>query len=377
MRLHRRAALSLGAFFGLSSCTTALISTETRRSGTRLSEHIRTALAASSAPALGAVVVSCSQIEAEHAGAARSDTAERLAEGARFNIGSNAKSMLASLAATFVQDGVLHWESRAADIFAAEADTFDPVLRNATVAQFLSHRSGVPAFATGEELGTVHPAGATPPAQRRSFANDVLRAAPAYQPGAEFRYSNAGYIIVGAMLEHAGGEPFEALMQRRLFSPLGVTQAAFGADVGEPGQPLGHYLRDGVQAPYLDGDPIIPAFLQPAGDVSLPLADYGRYLQEHLCGLQGRQTRLLRPELIRVLHQPQGEDGASMGWGRYSFDGVDASIHVGGTGTFSAFVAVLPAYDLAVATVVNSGAPDARNAALTLMQTLIGERLSP
>ncbi|HRO04250.1 MAG TPA: serine hydrolase domain-containing protein, partial [Terricaulis sp.] len=258
------------------------------------------------------------------------------------------------------------------EVLSAEAASFDPQLRQATPAQLLSHRSGLAAYASGAELSSVEPIGDTPSAQRSSFALQLLRAPPAQAPGQAFVYSNAGYIVAGVMLERVGGAPIETLMRERLFAPLGMAHTAFGDPApSETGQPLGHYLRDGAQAVYLEAEPAIPPFLTAAGDVSLPLEDYGAYLREHLCGLRGAPTRLLPAALIADLHQPQGEDGASLGWGAYAFNGAPASIHVGGTGAFSAFVAIIPSRDLAVATVVNSGAPDARTAALSLMQSII------
>ena len=63
------------------------------------------------------------------------------------------------------------------------------------------------------------------------------------------------------------------------------------------------------------------------------------------------------------------------GVGRSEFGGVPASVHVGATGAFGAYVAVLPERDLAVATVVNSGHSDAGTTARTLLQSLIQDPL--
>jgi CubicO group peptidase (beta-lactamase class C family) len=168
---------------------------------------------------------------------------------------------------------------------------------------------------------------------------------------------------------------FERLMQTRLFDPLGIVVGFGEPEAGADDQPRGHFNRDNSHQVYRSSEPAIPAFLQPAGDVALSAEDYGKYLQMHLCGLQNRRTPLLNPETIAYMHAPRGEEGASLGWGRYEFDGSPASIHVGGTGAFSAFVAVIPDRDLAVATMVNSGHAEAKNTALSLLQSLIQEHL--
>lgn len=366
------ALLLPAALLMLAGCQT------TSQPAAELSRKVHEARIASPAPALAAVTVTCDgRVLTAQDGSPRMDSTIQLAAGARFNIGSNAKSMLATLAATFVEDGTLSWETTVEEVFAAEAETLDPVLRKATLMQILSHRSGVPAYSSGQELSGFQASGQTASEQRLSFALHALRSAPASPPGSAFLYSNAGYVIAGVMLERVGGKPFEDLMHERVFTPLGMRGAQFGEPgADETGQPIGHYTREGAQTVYLEDEPAIPPFLQPAGNVALPMADYGKYLKEHLCGLQGKQTRLLPAATIAQLHAPQGEDGASMGWGRYAFEGAPASIHTGGTGTFMAFVAIIPSRDLAVATATNSADGEARQAALSLMQALIAEHLS-
>ena len=338
-----------------------------------LSSAVTASRDSAGAPALGAVVVGCEErFETAVSGVARIGGDDRLGDDARFNIGSNAKSMLASLAGTYVQEGRLRWGTTVGEILGDAVPGLNKDLATATLAQLLSHRSGLPGFDTGAELRTVTVSGDTPSAQRLAFARQVLVASPANPVGTKFVYSNAGYIVAGVMLEQVGGKPFEQLMQDRLFRPLGM-HPRFGSPVpAGKGQPWGHTGSNGEQKPYEDADPPIPPFLQPAGDVSLTLADYGRYLREHLCGLRGKPTRVLSPATVRALHEAQGPDGAGMGWGAYELGGTPTSVHVGGTGTFAAFVAVQPAQDRAVATVTNSGEEQARAAALGLLRKLAG-----
>lgn len=356
------------------ACALALATAATCAAAGPLQERVAAAREAAHAPALAAVLVSChGEAEVAVAGVARSDGDAALDATARFNIGSNAKSMLASLAATYVQDGQLRWESRVGDVLGDAVPTIDAALADATLAQLLSHRSGLAGYDTGAALDAVRVEGDTPSAQRLAFARQVLAAPPAHPVGAGFVYSNAGYIVAGAMLEHLGGQPFETLMQQRLFAPLQM-QPSFGSPVpAERRQPWGHVGTDDGQRPHEDPAPVIPPFLQPAGDVSLTPADYARYLREHLCGLRGEPTQLLVADTVRAMHAAQGDDGAGMGWGEYALGGTPSSVHVGGTGAFSAFVAVQPARDRAIATMTNSGADAARTAALSLLQALAAD----
>ena len=47
-------------------------------------------------------------------------------------------------------------------------------------------------------------------------------------------YSNLGYVVAGAMAERVTARSWESLMQERLFAPLGISSADFGAP-GVPG----------------------------------------------------------------------------------------------------------------------------------------------
>lgn len=53
----------------------------------------------------------------------------------------------------------------------------------------------------------------------------ALRESEASEPGAKSRYSNAGYKLLGLLLEHVTGEPYAQLVAERIFTPLGMTGA--------------------------------------------------------------------------------------------------------------------------------------------------------
>jgi len=350
----------------------SVAATLTQADASALQEIVRAART-SATPALGAVVTSCAgQPQAGVAGATRQDRDTSVLPTARFNIGSNAKSMLASLAATYVQEGTLHWDTKVEDVFVAERGSLDPRLAKATLSQLLSHRAGLPPFSSGAELNAVRVQGTTSQEQRLSFALKVLRAPPKSSLGTVL-YSNAGYVVAGAMIERVGGRPFEELMQQRLLSPLGIS-AEFGTGSPAPGHPWGHVkTADGVRV-HDDSEPVIPAFLQPAGDVPISLGDYGRFLQEHLCGLQGKDGKVLKATTISALHRALPGQDTALGWGKFELDGQLASVHTGGTGTFSAYMVVVPGLDLAAATVTNSGDPEAGRAAMQLLLRLAAGR---
>lgn len=68
-------------------------------------------------------------------------------------------------------------------------------------------------------------------------------------PGAAYRYSSKGYILLELAVEEITGEPFEAYLTREILAPLGMSRSGFdpgdfpGAATGHDwyGRPLPHY----------------------------------------------------------------------------------------------------------------------------------------
>ncbi|MGH7459876.1 MAG: serine hydrolase domain-containing protein [Longimicrobiales bacterium] len=62
-----------------------------------------------------------------------------------------------------------------------------------------------------------------------AVADDTLE----FEPGTEWRYSNFGWRLVGAVVEAAAGEPFLAFMDREVFNKAGMEQTV--PDLGDEG----------------------------------------------------------------------------------------------------------------------------------------------
>lgn len=234
--------------------------------------------------------------------------------------GSNTKSMTATLVARLVEQGVVGWDDTVADHLGDVIDTIDPAYRDASFEHLLSHRSGLPAnIGLMATLGFITSGDDDLPAQRLRYAADILAQSPTGEPGQDYLYSNAGYVVAGAMLEQATGTSWEALMTREVFEPLGLDSAGFGApgSGGAPDQPRGHKrgLFGGLNAvspgPRADNPPV----MGPAGTVHISAADMAVYLRAHLEGDAGRGGDFLSPDSWQHLHTPPFGGTYALGWG--------------------------------------------------------------
>ncbi len=75
----------------------------------------------------------------------------------------------------------------------------------------------------------------------------IQHEAPYFQPGEQLRYSENGYIILGAVIEVVSGQPYPGYLRANIFEPLGMEDTGYeGRDVAVGNGP------PGVLAPPVD-----------------------------------------------------------------------------------------------------------------------------
>jgi len=144
----------------------------------------------------------------------------------------------------------------------------------------------------------------------------LLNKPPAYAPKSKHLYSNAGYTIVGVIVETITNCSWEELIRKNVFQPLGLNSAGFGPpkDSGSSiEQPRGHRKRIfSRQKVSVGTNADNTSIIGPAGTIHMSLADLATFTHEHLLGHQGKGT-LLNSDSYHILHKPVLEDYAC-GW---------------------------------------------------------------
>src|SRR6185503_19628374 len=119
-----------------------------------------------------------------------------------------------------------------------------------TLTHLLSHTSGVPSYTDFPEWR---------PRWREDMSLETLiglfRDKPLeFVPGQSWKYSNSGYILLGAAIEKASGKSYEDYVEQELFAPLGMTSTRYGhQEEVVSGRAVG-YAKNGdgwANAPYL------------------------------------------------------------------------------------------------------------------------------
>lgn len=137
-----------------------------------------------------------------------------------FRVGSNTKTMTATVVLQLVQEGKLDLDD--------PVSTYYPGVPNGdviTIAQLLEMRSGLPNY-TYDPAFVRQPQKAWRPEEllALSFAQPVN-----FAPGAEFEYSNTNYIILGLIIEKVTGLSAPDVFEQRIFEPLGLTHTSVPA----------------------------------------------------------------------------------------------------------------------------------------------------
>lgn len=286
-----------------------------------------------------------------------------------WHIGSDAKAMTATMIARLVERGVLSWTTPLKTLL---PDTpMRPEFQDVTLLELLSHRAGLRDLDDTVDAGLLASAFADTrplPVQRADFAKLVLNEAPIGPARAESSYSNSGYVLAGAIAERATGKPFETLMRQEVFAPLGMRTSY---ELAKPGEVLGH----------LDGKPLTglksdnPRLVAPAGEVRLTLADWALFAIDQMAGEQGR-GKLLKPATYRLLHTPQGDTSAALGWGVRTWPkGAPTRMlsHSGSNGYWNALIGLLPDLQSGVLVAANSASEGTEAAQVKVLRAVMGE----
>jgi len=335
-------------------------------------------LAQTGAPAVAGAVVGPEGLIANHASGKRRVGAEdEVTDRDLWHIGSNTKAMTAALYGLLVDQGKASWETPLAKLFPAVAA--DPAFETITISQMMGHRAGIldAPVMQGGFLFQAHQDKRPVAVQRRELAARVISKPPA-GPVGEFAYGNLNYILLGAAIEAITGEAWEDAITARLFRPLGMTTAGFGAPTGS--NPWGH------RPPFAEGGaltPVDPAgladnppVLGPAGRVHLSAGDYARFLRLFLADGGG----VLKPQTITRLTTPITGPGQSyaLGWGvlQPPWGRGPVFVHEGSNTFWHTVTLVAPGRQRAMVGFCNAG-PEASKGAARLVAAALRRQYAP
>ena len=177
----------------------------------------------------------------------------------RFALASVTKLFTAVAIADCVSAGLLRFDDAVADLL--PAGRRPATLRHdVTVHHLLTHTSGIADYCEEDEdsPGYLEDYGAlfdVLPSYSMLRPADFLPLfgdRPPYRPpGQKWQYSNAGYVVLGLVIEDVSGQPYTDFVQKRVFDRAGMTSSGFfRLDEARPDVAIGYLPRPSPDAPW-------------------------------------------------------------------------------------------------------------------------------
>ncbi|MET8202333.1 serine hydrolase domain-containing protein [Micromonospora taraxaci] len=269
-----------------------------------------------------------------------------------FLLGSTSKSFTALAVAQLVESGRVHLDTPVSTyvpwLRLGAADT----ARTVTVRHLLTHTSGLPqVWSTGlTDRYDNRPAALT------QSVRDLATLRPIAPVGRTYEYSDANYMILGALVESVAGDTFGGYLRRHVLDPLRMTHSAATADEARAiGIPAGH--RYYLGRPQRFAAPFDTSGV-PYGFLAASLDDLSHYAVAQLGGGRFGDTRILSPEGTAQMHTGTANTGHGtygFGWKNSTLDGVGTRIvwHAGATPDSFTHLVLAPDANLAVIVMTN------------------------
>ena len=281
-----------------------------------------------------------------------------------YGIGSCTKSFTCLAVMQLVQEGRLEVTDPIRDHLPVKIGFKDSPI---TLHHLMSHSSGIPSLGTAniliERLSLGE--GWIPLTSMSDFyrfinaAGDVVDA----RPGEKYYYLNAGYTLLGLLVEKISGIGLEEYLRERIFKPLGMDRTTllrerFNSD--DDRMRAYWKMPDGKQN--ATTHPFHPLIYAPGGILS-SVIELTKYLTMYLQGGKYGDKTILGEDLLKEMYKPHtrrpdnvfGRNCYGYGWGIMEFMGHELVVHTGSTGVSAAFQGFIPELDVGVAYLSNTG----------------------
>jgi CubicO group peptidase (beta-lactamase class C family) len=288
----------------------------------------------------------------------------RVAEATdKFRIGSNTKAITGFIAALLVKQNKITWDTKFFDLYPELKAKSKKVYYNVTLLNLLSFRTKLFPYTYTYAEPTKKQFTGNEDEQRYQFTKWFFQQEPVAGEDS-IHFSNLGYVAAALMLEKVSGKIY-----KQLVADLG-TQLNIHFDFGAPNatnslQPWGH---DKDLKPEAPADNYKLNWLLAAGNITLSLPDYVKFIQLQLQGLAG-QSKLLSKEEFEFLHYGLYKFAVGWFWLKNE-DGQSYSYNIGNPGTFLSKVYVFKDIDKAYILLSNAQSPDTDKGLSTLFNEL-------
>ena len=187
-----------------------------------------------------------------------------------------------------------------------------------------------------------------------------------FPPGSRWAYSNAGYVLLGAVIEKVTGEPWHAATEKLLARPLGLSHTRYGDDSALIAGRVTGYTTDNPSRSPLNPPPISSSIPAAAGGLVSTADDLLRWMRALQNG-----SAVGRNGFVQMATPPDGlpatPERYGLGLYLWTVRGQRMLGHTGQINGFASILAYLPEQDITVVALANDDRFDAK---------MVGRRLA-
>ena len=247
----------------------------------------------------------------------------------KYRIGSIAKMFTAAMIFQLVEEGKLKLTDPLAKFY--------PQIPNAekiTIAQILSHKSGIHSFTGDADFKTW----LMNPKTKEEMLAVIAKSKPDFEPGEKMQYSNAGFVVLGYIVEKVTGKSYQEALKERITSKIGLSDTYVGGKTDISKNETFSYSYAGNWKQETETDLSIPGG---AGAIVSTPADLTKFIQALF------DLKLISEESLEKMKTEK------MGMFPFPLNGKTVYGHTGGIDGFFSMLTYAPEEKLAIAYVSN------------------------
>ncbi|UNK18966.1 beta-lactamase family protein [Paenibacillus sp. N3/727] len=223
------------------------------------------------------------------------DSEEKVTPDTPFSLGSISKSLTGLAVMKLIEEGSVNLEDPVQTYLPWFTLQDKQAAAQITIKHLLTHASGLSTY-TGLNISDKGAKDSDAIKNNVKSLSDVKLTA---SPGEIYQYSNANFLILGALIEEITDQTYSDYMEQQIFKPLGMTHTAADSDVAyEKGYEAGYQSWIGIShksnIPYDNGG-------APYGYIAASANDMAKYIQFLTKQQPGS---ILKEESIDQLYSP-------------------------------------------------------------------------
>src|SRR5262249_14429623 len=219
-----------------------------RQLGREVDEMARDFMRTQHVPGMALCIIQHGEILSRGYGIADLENAVPVSRDSEFAMASITKQLTAAAILHLAEKGLLNLD----DGISRFVEDLPDYYRGVTIRRLLNHTAGVRNL---QDLGDRYWKQSHIPAEPKELI-DLFRREPLdFEPGTGYHYSNSGYVLLGAAIQKAGGEPYGDYVRHHLLDHLGLKHMVYAGSLALIEHRVHPYWYNGttfVNAGYFD-----------------------------------------------------------------------------------------------------------------------------